>query len=125
MYKVSYENLEIYKLAYEMAIKVHKLTTKFPKHETYEIGSQMRRAAVSVVLNIAEGYGRKEHQQDFRNFLITAVGSCNETTVLIKMVKDLGYISQEESREILNSYERLGKQTSKFIQAIKDPKSSV
>ena len=122
---MSYENLEIYKLAYELALKTHKLTTNFPKHETYEIGSQLRRAAVSTVLNIAEGYGRKEHQQDLKNFLITAVGSCNETTVLIKMVRDLGYISQEESKEMLNSYERLGKQTNKFIQAIKNPKSSV
>jgi four helix bundle protein len=122
---VSYENLEVYKLAYELAIKVHKLTIKFPKHETYEIGSQMRRAAVSIVLNIAEGYGRKEHQQDLKNFLITAVGSCNETTVLLKMVRDLGYMGEEESKEILESYEQLGRQISGFIKAIKNPKSSV
>ena len=122
---MSYENLEVYKLSYELALKVHKLTTKFPKHETYEMGSQLRRAAVSIALNIAEGYGRKESQQDFKNFLRNSLGSCNETTVLIKLTSDLGYMSQEERKELVKQYEQLGKQINKFIQAIKNPKSNV
>ena len=92
---MSYKNLEIYKLSYELALQVHRLTMKFPKHEMYEMGSQLRRAAVSVVLNIAEGYGRKAHQQDFKSFLIHALGSCNETAVLLRLANDLGYISLE------------------------------
>ena len=116
---VSYKSLAIYKLSYEMALQVHHLTMKFPKHETYELGSQMRRAAVSIVLNIVEGYGRKTHQQDFKNFLINALGSCNETTVLIQLTKDLGYISLEESVELEKQYDQLGRQINKFVETLK------
>ena len=122
---MSYENLKVYKLAYDMAIKTHQLTMKFPKHETYELGSQLRRAAVSITLNIVEGYGRKEHQLDFKNFLINALGSCNETTVLVQMAKDLGYISPEECIELKNQYAQLGKKRNSFIKAINNPKSNV
>ena len=122
---MSYEKLEVYQLSYSTALKIHRLTMMFPKHETYEIGGQLRRASVSIVLNIAEGYGRKEHQQDFKNFLINALGSCNEATVLIKLSTDLGYISPEVSKELFAEYEQLGKQLNKFIAVINNPKSNV
>jgi four helix bundle protein len=59
------------------------------------------------------------HQLDFKNFLLMALGSCNETAVLIQMARDLGYISLEESTDLLNQYEILGKQINKFVEAIK------
>lgn len=63
-----YKNLAVYKTSYEAALQIHKLTQSFPQHELYEIGSQLRRAAISIPLNIAEGYGRKTYQKDFKNF---------------------------------------------------------
>ena len=63
------------------------MTLEFPKHELYELGSQMRRAATSIPLNIAEGYGRKSTAADFKAFLRIALGSCNEVMVLIEMIK--------------------------------------
>lgn len=70
---MSYRKLEIYHRSYKMALDIHKLTMTFPRHELYEIGSQLRRAAISIVLNIAEGYGRRKYLLDFRKFLITVV----------------------------------------------------
>jgi four helix bundle protein len=55
-----YSNLEVYKSSFGLAIKMHKITQSFPDFEKYELSSQLRRAAVSVTLNIAEGYGRKD-----------------------------------------------------------------
>ena len=114
----SYKELAIYEKSYEMSLLVHKLTASFPRHELYEIGSQMRRAAISIPLNIAEGYGRKYYQNDFKHFLITALGSCNEIQVLLEMTKDLGYI-QEEYAELKEAYDHLSRQIAKFIQAMK------
>ena len=54
----SYKDLEIYRLSYELAVKVHKMTLKLPKHEMYEEGSQVRKSAKGIVACIVEGYGR-------------------------------------------------------------------
>lgn len=122
---MSYERLEVYRAAYQMAIEIHRLTREFPKHEIYEMGSQLRRAAVSIALNIAEGYGRKEHQQELKNFLLIARGSCNETKVLLQMVRDLGYVEESREAELEEKYDQIGKQLTSFIKAIKSPKSNV
>ena len=114
-----YKDLAIYQKSYENALIMHKLTNTFPKHETYELSSQMRRAAISIPLNIAEGYGRKIHQNDFKNFLVVALGSCNEVNVLLDMISDLGYIANDEYVKLKDSYDHLGRQITKFIQAMK------
>ncbi len=53
----SYKDLRVYQRSYELALEIHKITMKFPAHERQELGSQLRRAATSVPINIAEGYG--------------------------------------------------------------------
>ena len=72
-----YKNLDVYKRAYKLALDVHRLTQTFPNVEKHELGSQLRRAAVSITLNIAEGYGRKDSAGEFQHFLRNALGSCN------------------------------------------------
>ncbi len=94
---------------------MHKKTFKFPKQEMYELGSQLRRAAISIPLNIAEGYGRKTYTGDFKKFLIIALGSCNEVAVLLEMAKDLGYLG-ESYEELKEEYDHLGRQLNKLIQ---------
>ena len=114
----SYLDLEVYKRSYNLALQVHKLTQSFPRHELYEIGSQLRRAAIAIPLNIAEGYGRKQYVNDFKHFLINALGSCNEVAVLVEMVKDLGYVI-EQYDELKEEYDYLGRQLNKLIQTWK------
>ena len=55
----SYQDLRVYQISYQLALQVHQLTLKFPDFERYELGSQLRRAATSIPINIAEGYGKK------------------------------------------------------------------
>ncbi len=105
----SYKDLEIYQTSYKLALNIHQLTQKFPKHETYEIGSQIRRASISIPLNIAEGYGKKKSTKDFIRFLAMALGSCNEMEVLLDFTKDLGYVSKEKYIKLYEEYNVLGR----------------
>jgi len=87
----------------------------YPKYEIYGIVSQIRRASMSIALNIAEGYGRMSND-DFKRFLKISLGSTNETITLINFSRDLNYISENQYNKILNQYRILGKKIYKFIQ---------
>jgi four helix bundle protein len=60
----NYKDLEIYKLSYDLAIKIHKFSLKLPKYEMYEEGSQIRRSSKGITSCIVEGYGRKKYKAD-------------------------------------------------------------
>ena len=112
-----YKDLEVYQVSYKLALIVHQITTgKFPKHETYEIGAQLRRAVISIPLNIAEGYGKKQSPKEFKRFLSMALGSCNEVNVLIDFSKDLGYINDITYKKIYEQYDILGKRLYTLIE---------
>ena len=115
----SYRDLDVYKESYKLAIEIHKITQSYPDYERYEIGSQIRRAATSLPMNIAEGYGKKESAAEFKRFLLMAMGSCNELEVLVEMSKDLGYISQEKYDEIIERYRTLGKRLNTLVKSWK------
>lgn len=104
----SYKDLDIYKEGYSLSLEIYKLTAKYPKNEIFGLTSQIRRAATSVVLNIAEGYGRQS-KDDFKRFLKFSLGSNNETITLIELSKDLNYLSKEEYDKIIQKYNILGK----------------
>ena len=71
---------------------------------------------MSIPMNIAEGYGKKESEMDFKRFLRMSLGSCNEVEVLLELSKDLEYMNQEEYMEISQRYDVLGKRISTLIQ---------
>ena len=112
----SYGDLEVYKRSYSLALEIHRLSFTLPEKERYELSSQIRRAAVSIPLNIAEGYGRKESKAEFKHFLRNSLGSCNEVQVLLRMLSDLGYIGEQIYCSFKNEYDILGKQLNKLIQ---------
>lgn len=111
----SYKDLEIFKGSYKLSLYIYKITSKQPKDEIYGITSQLRRAAVSIPLNIAEGYGRLS-EDDFKRFLKISLGSTNETSTLIEISKDLGYINNNEYSKLIKQYDILGKKIYKFMQ---------
>ena len=111
----SYEDLEIYKLSYKLALEMHEITKKFPEAERYDLISQIRRCSKSVPTNIAEGYGRQS-RDEFKRFVKISLGSCNEMQVHITFCKDLGYISEEEYIKYKEEYTKLGKMLNISIQ---------
>jgi four helix bundle protein len=113
----SYKDLDIYKIAYQLAIEVHHLSMTLPKHELYEQGSQIRRSSKSIKDNIAEGYGRRRYKDEFIRFLIFAHSSCDESISQLNMISDL-YFSKEPLDDLINKYENLGGKINKFIQYV-------
>ena len=108
--------MDVYKRSYRLALEVHQVAQQMPKYERFELASQLRRAAASIPLNIAEGYGRKESEAEFKHFLRNSLGSCNEVQVLLDMISDLSYIGQECYQELKSEYDVLGKQLNILIQ---------
>ncbi len=105
----SHKELRVYRKSYGLVLQVYTLTKKLPKEEQYGLTSQMRRAAVSIPLNIAEGFGKKGGDKETKRFLSMATGSCCEMDVLLNLVTDLGYIDQAESQELVEAYGEVGK----------------
>ena len=104
-----YTGLKVYKKAFDLVVGVYESVKTLPKEELFGLSSQMRRAAVSVPLNIAEGYGRKANPKDYRQFLNMAKGSCNEMQVLVDLCLSLGYMHKEQHAFLRNGYDEVGK----------------
>ncbi len=84
----SYQDLIVWQKAVELVVEIYKLTKNFPKSETYGLISQMRRAAVAIPSNIAEGY-RRRHTKEYLQFLSVANGSAAELETQIIVAKQL------------------------------------
>ncbi|MDP6180320.1 MAG: four helix bundle protein, partial [Desulfatiglandales bacterium] len=90
-----FKQLKVWQKAYELVLEVYKISKIFPKDELYGLLSQIRRAAVSVLANIAEGYERK-HRKEYLQFLHIAKGSLGEVETFLHLAKDLRYLSEEK-----------------------------
>lgn len=97
---------------------VYSISRKFPKEEIYVMTSQLRRAALSVSLNIIEGFARQS-KNEFRRFLLISFGSLKETKYLIDFAKSQNYISEKEYTEVIS----LAEEVSKIIWTILYPKN--
>ena len=97
----NYKELKVWQKAYQLCLEVYKITRGFPGEERYGLTSQIRRAAVSVPSNIAEGYGRKTTPEYIRS-LYCAYGSNCELETQISLSGDLGYRKAQE-KEMLQS----------------------
>ena len=110
--------MEIYKLSYELAMKIHRISLKLPKYELYKEGSQIRRSSKGVASTIVEGYGRRKYKNDFVRFLVYAQASCDETQVHLKFIYDSGYITDDIYMELKEENDKLGRKINKFIQYV-------
>lgn len=99
----SFRELIVWKKSYDLTLLVYSLTKRFPDDERYNLVSQIRRSAVSVPSNIAEGHARKS-KKEFSHFLYIAYGSIAELETQLLLAVDFGYMSKEES---LKSFELL------------------
>ena len=90
-----YKNLQVWQLAVSFNTELYKITRSFPQEEIFGLVSQMRRAAVSIPSNIAEGYGRSTNSE-LIHFLYIALGSSNEVDTQIEISKNLSFLGEEE-----------------------------
>ena len=94
-----FENLEVWKLTRKFVVKVYRITQLFPPEERYGLTNQIRRAVVSIILNIAEGSDRKS-DLDFRRFLKASLTSAEEVVTGFYIALDLKYVNQADFDEI-------------------------
>ncbi|HLD43021.1 MAG TPA: four helix bundle protein [Candidatus Nanoarchaeia archaeon] len=112
-----YKNIEIWGLSYNFVLDMYALTEKFPESERNNLTSQMRRAATSIPLNIAEGSSRKS-TKEFLNFLNYAYGSAKELDVLLSLSKDLKFVNKEEYDVAYKKLDKLMAKLYAFLQNI-------
>ena len=106
----NFKDLRIYEKSYELCLKICKLYIALPKEERFILIDQIKRASLSIPLNIAEGYGKKESKAEFKRFLRMSLGSCNEVEVLLDMMYDLKYIDKAVHDEFVKGYIEVRKQ---------------
>ena len=105
----SYRELRVWQGGTELAVTIYRLTSEFPREEIYGLTSQMRRSAVGVPSNIAEGYAR-EHTREYLNFLSIAQGSLSELDTQLEIAIRIGYCNEERAGPIQAEIVRLRRQ---------------
>ena len=107
----SYRKLKVYEKATNLVIHVYALIKKFPREEQYALCDQLRRAVVSVPSNIAEGMGRFSNKERV-HFIQIAYGSLMETNCQMEIAYKLGYITEEELKELDDECDEIGRMLS-------------
>jgi len=103
-----HRRLNVWQKSMELVRDIYQITSKFPKNEEYGLSSQMRRAAVSVPSNLAEGAARKG-KKEFRHFLSIAQGSLSELDTQIELAHMLGYVAGQRHRELMSKMTEISK----------------
>ena len=104
----SYRDLEVWKLSIDFVKKVYQVTHNFPASENYGLINQIRRAAVSIPSNIAEGQGRNS-TKEFRQFLAISLGSLAELETQLIIAKEIEYLTQNGLDALLSPLDRIRK----------------
>ncbi len=115
----SVEDLDVFKLAHQLALKTYSATKGFPKEELFSLGDQTRRAAGSVGMNLMEGAMRLG-TKEYRQFVGIARGSAGEVCYQLLLARDLNYISNETYREFRSGYDRVIQMLSGLSQSLAD-----
>ncbi len=119
---MSYKKLEIWMLARELSIKIHKMSlSELPGFEMDETGSQIRRSSKSTRSLIVEGYGRRQYKQDFIRFLVNAMASNDETNDHLDTLWETKSLTNRELyNELSELVNRLGMKINRFVYRVKE-----
>jgi four helix bundle protein len=113
----SYRDLQVWRVAMDVAEDVYVLTKSFPNSETYGMATQIRRAAVSVAANIAEGHGR-ETSGAFVNFLRMSQGSLKELETHLLLAVRVGLLDRDDIEPAMQMCDELGRMLRSLIRSI-------
>ncbi len=109
----SFEDLEVFQRCYKLSLEIHKLSLEFPQREQFGLGEQIRRASKSICANIAEGFAKQRYsKQEFKRYIMIAVGSSDEMRVWIRYCLDLEYITEETWKGWRDEYKEISKMLS-------------
>ena len=114
----SFRNLVVWQRGIELTVAVYKLTSVFPDTEKFGLTNQMRRAAVSIASNVAEGYGRAT-RGEYLQFLGHARGSCSEVETQIVIAKELGFGSKDQLRKAEEPCNEVGRMLGAVMKSLR------
>lgn len=114
----SFRELKIWQKGIEIVKDTYMITRKFPKEELYCLTAQMRRAAISIPSNIAEGF-KRFHDKEYKQFLYISLGSAAELETQFIIAKELGFINEKEIAGILEKIDHVSKMTSSLLNKLK------
>jgi four helix bundle protein len=103
-----FTDLKVWQRAHALVLKIHPLVASFPDHERYVLSSQLRRSAISVPANVAEGSKRRSNLE-YAHHLNIAEGSLAETEYLLMLARDLNYATPERTQELLADADELAR----------------
>ena len=101
------KDLDVYRLAYSLAMDIFKLSVRFPKEEVYSLTDQIRRSSRSVAINIREGYAKRKYENVFFRHLNDALGSSEETRGWLSFARDCGYLEKDECLRLNKEYDHV------------------
>ena len=114
----SYRDLNVWKLSIELVKDIYQITTKFPPAEIYELTNQMRRAAISIPSNIAEGQGRNSFKE-FKQFIAIALGSLAELETQLIISHEIEYLNREDFSKLSASLDNIRKMLKALANSLK------
>lgn len=115
----SFKDLRVWQEGIKFVVEVYRATAQFPRHELYGLSQQLRRAAVSVPSNIAEGKGHRS-DQEFGRFLLHARGSLLEVQTQIVIAQELQYLNSEEGKRLLALADAIGRSLNGLINSLRE-----
>ncbi len=107
--KTTFEDLDVFQRAYKISLEIHRKSLELPKTEQYGLADQIRRASKSIAVNLAEGYGKRRSNAEFRRYIHIALGSADEMRVWVRYLYDLDYIDQKQWQEWRDEYQEIAK----------------
>ena len=113
----SFRDLRVWQDAMKLTAEIYKATDDFPKHELYGLAQQIRRAAISIPSNIAEGKGHRSNRE-FCHFLFHARGSLLEVETQLLIAEELGYISSADEQRLAMAAEKVGRALTGLINSL-------
>lgn len=114
-----YEDLEVYRRSFKLALEIHKFSKTLPQIEQYALANQIRRAGMSICANIAEGHAKAHFSKaEFRRFLVMSAGSSQEMKVWLKFCKELGYLDETKWRNWDDEYDQISKMLNGLIRKL-------
>jgi four helix bundle protein len=114
----NFRKLKVWQKARIFTVKIYKVTDSFPKQEQYGLTSQIRRASVSIIANIAEGTKRKT-VKDRKHFLVMSDTSLEEVKCYLILCYDLKYLNEEQGKELMTDAREIGRMLNGFANSIK------
>ena len=114
----SFKDLTIWQRSIKLVEDIYQAMENLPKQEIYGLGSHIKKSAVSIPSNIAEGFARNYNTQ-YKQFLFISLGSCAELTTQLIIARNLGFINNNKADILLNEIDEISKMTMSLIKKLK------